>query len=360
MGSLRITKRIGARIGVLGNPSDGFSGKALSCMIANFVAEVWIEESKFVQIVPHPRLDPLNFLDIGDLSTTVQREGYYGGMRLLLAACKRFADVCESRGIDLDDRNFALGYSTTIPRQVGLAGSSAIVTGALKALMSFYNLTDKHVPPAEQPGIALSVETDELDIQAGLQDRVVQAYGGLVYMDLSDELMREAGHGRYETLDISLMPPVFLAYDREGSDSGRMHRPIRARWENGDPDIVQGMSRIADLARLGREALMARRYDEVARLMDHNFDERLRLYGADVLGARNLRMVSIARDRGLPAKFAGSGGAVIGICPPDVQAETVDAFHDEGFGCCIITPTQDLPGEVNHSQTVPGVIGREG
>ena len=349
---MRITKRIGARIGILGNPSDGFYGKTISCMVSNFMAEVWIEESRLIQIVPHPRLDPFAFADLGHLSEVVHREGYYGGMRLLLATCKRFLDVCFQREIQLDDRNFALGYSTTIPRHVGLAGSSAIVTGAIKALMEFYGLTEKDIPREVQPGVVLSVEREELDIPAGLQDRVIQVYGGLVAMDLGREIMEDKGHGHYEPLDINLMPAMYLAYDQKnGSDSGRVHRPMRTRWESGDDEVVQGMSHIAELAHQGKAALTNGDYDQLARLMDDNFRARLKLYGEEALGEHNLRMISIARNMGLSAKFAGSGGAIIGVCQgEDRQKDVMAAFVQEGFDCCIIEPAVELALEVNHGR----------
>jgi hypothetical protein len=36
----------------------------------------------------------------------------------------------------------------------------------------------------------------ELGITAGLQDRVIQVYGGLVYMDFERGLVERHGHGR--------------------------------------------------------------------------------------------------------------------------------------------------------------------
>ena len=48
----------------------------------------------------------------------------------------------------------------------------------------------------------LSVEVKELGINAGLQDRVIQAYGGLVFMDFSPEIMKR-GYGHSEALDMS-------------------------------------------------------------------------------------------------------------------------------------------------------------
>ncbi len=58
--------------------------------------------------------------------------------------------------------------------KVGLAGSSAIVTATLKCLMSFFNLTKADMPKELQPQFILDVEKSELNISAGLQDRVIQ------------------------------------------------------------------------------------------------------------------------------------------------------------------------------------------
>ena len=54
------------------------------------------------------------------------------------------------------------------PRQVGLAGSSAIVYSCIKALMSFFGLGYHDIPKHVLPSVVLSVE-NELGINAGLQ-----------------------------------------------------------------------------------------------------------------------------------------------------------------------------------------------
>ena len=54
--------------------------------------------------------------------------------------------------------------------------------------------------------------------------------------------------------------------------------------------------------------------------MDQNFDRRAQLYR---LSEGNLRMVRIARELGLCAKFTGSGGAIVGICPTDEKFEAL-------------------------------------
>lgn len=64
--------------------------------------------------------------------------GVAGGLRLLQAALHRFFRHCRVREIDLHDRGFTARYHTTIPRQVGLAGSSAIITAFIRAVLVHY------------------------------------------------------------------------------------------------------------------------------------------------------------------------------------------------------------------------------
>jgi len=107
-------------------------------------------------------------------------QGYYGGVRLLMAICNVFYAYCRENAIDLGDDNFTLSYDTNIPRQAGLSGSSGIVCAALNCLLDFYNV--RHLVKVEvRPNLILAAEK-ELGIVAGLQDRVAQVYGGLVYM----------------------------------------------------------------------------------------------------------------------------------------------------------------------------------
>ena len=48
-----------------------------------------------------------------------------------------------------------------------------------------------------------------LGITAGLQDRVVQTYEGVVFMDFEAEGMKARGHGEYTPLDPDLLPPLW-------------------------------------------------------------------------------------------------------------------------------------------------------
>jgi glucuronokinase len=305
-----IRKRAYARAGLLGNPSDGYNGKTISIIVRNFWAEVVLYEWDSVDII-QSRDDRARFRSIYDLAQDVQLHGYYGGIRLIKATIKRFVDYCRQRSLALHDRNFSVRYETVIPRQVGLAGSSSIIVATLRCLMDFYRI---QIPLEHQPSFVLSVETEELGIAAGLQDRVIQSYEGMVYMDfdkLAERMVDGIAFYAYERLDPALLPPIYIAYHHALSEpTETFHNDIRGRYACGEPSVVKAMQHFAELAARGRAALLNRDTEQLSALIDENFDTRRSIYN---LPDWQINMVETARRCGASAKFAGSGGAVIGV-----------------------------------------------
>jgi len=304
-----IRRRAYARAGLVGNPSDGYNGRTISFIIRNLWAEVALYEWDEIEILWSME-DQSRFRSVHDLVTDVRLHGYYGGVRLVKATIKRFVEYCDKQGLRLHDRNFSIRYSSNIPRNVGLAGSSAIIVATLRALMDFYEVT---IPLEVQPSLALSVETGELGITGGLQDRVIQCYEGLVSMDFSKEKMFEQhGYkcGVYERLNSSLLPPIYVAYcDEFGEPTEIFHNNLRARFDRGDADVVSAMQTFAGLAAQAREAILARDAKRLAKLIDTNFDTRRSICQ---LHSGHTDMIERARRTGASAKFAGSGGAIVG------------------------------------------------
>jgi len=203
------------------------------------------------------------------------------------------------------------------------------------------------------------------------QDRVIQWYGGAVHMDFSPSTPRE---NAYTAVPIEVLPPLYLAYNtRLLGDSGKVHSPVKARFEAGEPIVVEGMRQLAANTDKALAALLARDYAALADLMDvrrarrpslhrraaherggqwrealpgrgacaaaalltldshgsahrdatldgahtraahrqANFALRRSIYGDAVVGERNIELIETARALGFAAKFSGSGGGVI-------------------------------------------------
>lgn len=196
-----------------------------------------------------------------------------------------------------------------------------------------------------RPNLVLNAEK-ELGIVAGLQDRVAQVYGGLVYMDFSKENMEKLGHGVYIPMDISLLPPLHLIYAENPSDSGKVHSTVRQRWLNGDKSIITSMDEVANIALEGREALLEKDYAKLSKLMNRNFDLRRSMFGDECLGDLNIEMVEVARRVGAASKFTGSGGAVVAFCPdgPSQAKLLEDECRKAGF---ILKPIHVVPSRLN-------------
>lgn len=345
-----VVTRSYARVGVMGNPSDQLHGMSMALSIDNFWTNVFLfpHSACSIRILPNPVTDPNEFGGLDDLHALSSTDGYSGGMRLIQAICKRFYQYVDNKRDvlfpDMPDAvswsrrrgGFTIAYETNVPRQVGLAGSSCIVTATLKALLNFYGLDDSpHVPKEILPTIALSAEMEELGIHAGLMDRVVQMYGGFVMMDFRDAAaMRHHGHAVYTQLDPKSLPQLHLAYAIDPSDSGKMHSTVKQRWLNGDEEVIASAKRWATLVELLHESIVAgTAAAALGNLMDQNFDLRRQLYGDACLGRKNLRMVDIARSHGANAKFPGSGGAILIYCNPATVNvwQLRKAMYAEGF-----------------------------
>lgn len=294
-----------ARAALLGNPSDGYGGRVIAFAVRGMAANA----------VAGEEVDARTGIDARDL---------------VEAARTRFAGHCAGTGRPVDLGAVAVAVRTTIPRSVGLGGSSAIVVAVLRALAARFGI---ELEPETLAGLALAAEVEELGIAAGPQDRLVQAHRGLLDMDF--------GGGRTERLEPALLPPCFLAWRPDaGRPSGDVHRTLRARHERGEPAVTEAMVTLASLAGEGRAALERGDHEALGRLVDRTFDVRASVMALD---PRDTRMVALAREHGASANFAGSGGAVVGLHHGRAHLERLrGAFAAEG--CPLLEPVVDDRG----------------
>jgi glucuronokinase len=326
-----IEKMAYARAGLVGNPSDGYFGKTISIIVRNFMAKVGLYESPELEIIPSFK-DRSRFSSVHDLADDVVHQGYYGGVRLLKATIKKFVEYCDEQGIKLDEKNFTIRYRSTIPRRVGLAGSSALVTATLRCLMEYYDVA---ISKPMQANLILSVENDELGISAGLQDRVIQVYEGLVYMDFARELIESRGYGEYEQLDIDSLPNLFIAYRTDKTEGSEVfHNNVRERWNRGEQQVVDTLEGCAECAQEARDLIVAGKGDEIGPLLNRNFELRRSMYNLD---PRNTRLVETAQHFGCGCKYSGSGGTVVGTYDSEKTFEMLRSAY-LGMDAKIIRP----------------------
>ncbi len=295
-----------ARTALVGNPSDAFGGATISLALEELRATVAVEPALGMGLEADG--GTLEFDDLAALVDAGRRSEYpaTGPLALLMAATKRYAEP-----------RAALGESglrievveSSIPPGVGLAGSSAIVIGALRALGALFG---DEIPDKDLPATALACETEELGISGGLQDRVVQTLGGLVFMDFDPAL---PGGGRFEPLDPAPLPALFVAWLPEApTDSGDVHRDVLARFRAGDREVVEAIAEIGALPQRALTPLLMGDGAGLGVLMERNLELRRHIYALD---PRHVELADAARELGAPVNYAGSGGAIVGLFRDD-------------------------------------------
>ncbi|HIQ04309.1 MAG TPA: hypothetical protein EYH31_01285 [Anaerolineae bacterium] len=109
--------------------------------------------------------------------------------------------------------------------------------------------------------------------------------------------------------------PFVLAHTGVQHSSGAVHKPIRERWAEGEPAVVEGYQEITQLALQGKKALLHRDWDLLGELMNRNHTIQRDLGGS---GPENERLIQVALDAGAwGAKLAGAGdgGTIIALHP---------------------------------------------
>jgi len=301
------------RAAVIGNPSDGYFGKTIAFVFSNFIAKVQLYQTPMLEIKPQ-RMDETTYINLEELVNYVNFGGYYGGMRLIKAMIKVFYEYCKSNNIKLASKNFTITYNSNIPLRLGLAGSSAILTACLKSLCLFYEV---YIEPAIFANLVLSVETRELGISAGLQDRVAQAFEKPVFMNFEKKIMEKQGYGDYKVLQNVRFPNFYIAYRKnlsEGTET--VHNNLKARFDIKEAKVLQAMKRWAQITEEFKEALEKGDNQRMHDLINENFDLRRKLI---TISSGNIEMVELARSTGASAKFTGSGGAIIGTYTDEIM-----------------------------------------
>ncbi|WP_249011554.1 mevalonate kinase [Conexibacter sp. DBS9H8] len=296
-----------ARAALAGNPSDGYGGGVLALTVDPFTASVRALPG------PHrgPAVAPLPEL-IGATHARFRRE--FAG------------ELSEPARAQLGDVRFA--WETTVPRSVGLGGSSALVIATLRELCA---LTGIALAPLALAELALSIEVDDLQITAGLQDRLVQAHGGLLFMDFATTPVRA------EPLDPGGLGPLLIAWDGgAGAPSGTVHGGLAERHRRGEPAVHAAMVALGRCARAARDAVRSGDHAGLRAAVDESFDLRAGLLELD---PAHVAMVAAGRRAGAAVNYTGSGGAVVCLCDDvDHRLQVAAALTELGASTVELAP----------------------
>ncbi len=281
------TARVPARAAIAGNPSDGYLGAVLSVMVEDLAAEV-----------------------------TVNEHGPRATVPIVDATLAALADHHGDPSI----RQLRAHSETSIPRSVGLAGSSALVIATIRAVNAFVGV---EMAVTDVATLAHRIERVDLAIPGGWQDQIVQSHGRDCLMSFEGPAAADVVVTPVDTSRI----PFFVAWTESPEPSGVVHADLRQRMAAESAGALRdAMHRSADCARRAREAIVSHSVHDLKEAINATYDLRASMMTLD---PRHASLVAAARAHGASANSAGSGGAIVGVLPKAGEI-FVDAMARDG------------------------------
>lgn len=242
----------------------------------------------------------------------------------------RLAHAFGARGITVTTR----GES---PAGAGIAGSSALNVAVCGALARWTEQQDvephlrhlRDLRPESLLEIAKNVEAQAIKVPTGLQDYRPAMYGGVAALELGVDQLRRV------LLDIDvaeLERRLVLCYTGEPRNSGTNNWDIMKRHIDGDAQVFDCFERIRDTAALMRTALERGDWDDTARHLACEWENRKRLAPGVTTPAID-GLLNRARAAGAQAGKvcgAGGGGCLFCLAPPAHTAAVRDALAAGG------------------------------
>ena len=250
------------------------------------------------------------------ISASSWRELHTDGDNQLLAHIARFFEVDGVRIVT----------EAESPLGAGIAGSSALNIAVCAGLARWCAV---HYSTNQLVTLAMNLEARTLGIPTGVQDYHPALHGGVSALELGPLGIRRV------PLDVNpaeLNRRIVLAYSADSRSSGINNWDITRRHIEGDGTVKAHLQRIAEIATATRAALTAGAWEELARQLSLEWDERQALAPGVTTPAID-RLISRAVSAGaLAAKVcgAGGGGCVVFLVNPDRQSGVRDAVITAG------------------------------
>jgi len=212
------------------------------------------------------------------------------------------------------------------PAGAGISGSSALMIASTAALARF---TNRNLSLEQIRVIAQNVEAQIIEVPTGCQDYYPALYGGIsaIHLD-ADGTHREAVPIAAEEIESRFV----LAYTGVPRKSGINNWEVFKSHIDGDRRVFRNFEKISHIARSMHQALLTRKWGEVARLLSEEW--KLRRTNAPGITTPLIdKLIAVAaKHGGRAAKVcgAGGGGCVIFQVEEGTASRVANAIGENG------------------------------
>jgi len=281
-----IKHRTHGRVGILGNPSDIYFGVVISSTLKDLYVDGKIKETnKFKFTINNSEDIKLDSLILNSLKF-LKNQGY-------------------------DVKEFEINFESNIPKQGGLAGSSAII---INLLLGLDELFDLKLEKRQLAHYSTKIERDVIGIIAGPSDRFIITIGGVMYMDFTSK-----DYNSYVLEELSLNNfPFWVGIRSKNISSGDVHKYPYVAYPN-DFSLQSIIKSLIDCGIQGKRAIIDNDINLIAELINKNqkLTTQYGYYGnpsPEVLLERKMdqEMLNYCDQHGvLGVKLGGSSGSLV-------------------------------------------------
>lgn len=224
------------------------------------------------------------------------------------------------------------------PRGAGLGASSALTVALLAAAEALLERST-HSSPEHRAAVARDLEARLMGLPTGLQDHLPAQLGGALAIE------HRAGGERIRRLDADLDAlgrRLIVAYTGQSHFSAGNNWSILRRRFEGDPETVQRLDRIRDVARCVPEALAGADWPALGRLLGEEWEARRGL-APEVTTPELEAMLERAVELGAwggKACGAGGGGSLAVLAPVERRSAIEAALGASGARILEARPTE--------------------
>ena len=241
---------------------------------------------------------------------------YNGALDLLKAAVVRM-------GVR---RSLRVEVWADAPGGSGMGTSSSVAVALLAALGRIEGL---ELPRHRLAELAHSLEVEELRIECGVQDQYAAAFGGVQFMEVDYPSVRQYALTLSRGFVAGLDQRFLVVHSGESRLSHDIHTKVLGALSEADASAHAALDRLRECAYGMRDALLSEDFDQMAEIMNANWEAQKALCGA-ITTLRIERIIEIARAAGAAgAKVngAGGGGTVTILCAPEAKPRVRQALY---------------------------------
>jgi D-glycero-alpha-D-manno-heptose-7-phosphate kinase len=244
----------------------------------------------------------------------VRRIEYNGVLDLLKAAVARSGVSLRKPGLYSTRWEVTLLVRSDAPPASGLGSSAALGVAAMAALA---RLAGRSLLSHEVARESHLLEVEQLKLEAGVQDQLASAYGGVNFMEVEYPSARVMPVPLAQAVQYELEDRFVLVYTGKSHFSSGMHQKVIAEADQHRADF----DALAAAAVAGKEALLAGNLHGFAEAMNANWAAQKRLH-PDITTPEieALHEAAFAAGAiGFKANGAGGGGTVTILAERDTS-----------------------------------------